>query len=96
LVFVTSVVTIDEATTLVKEIPGPLSIAAGLPYNIGTLPLDDLMHCGLARISLPAIAVFAAIQAIKLSLRSIKETNDLQELQRNNLLCSIEDLANLK
>jgi 2-methylisocitrate lyase-like PEP mutase family enzyme len=96
LIFVTSVVTLDEARTLVKEIPGPVSIAAGLPNNIGTLSIDNLKDCGLARISLPTIAVFATIQAINQTLRSITEQNDLQELQRLNLLCSMEDLANLK
>lgn len=96
LVFVTSVVTLEEAKTLAKEIPGPLSIAAGLPNNFDTLSIDDLNDCGLARISLPTIAVFATIQALKQSLRSIKEKNNLQELQNANLLCSMEDLANLK
>ena len=96
LVFVTSVVTLDEAKTLAKEIPGPLSIAAGLPNNIGTLSMDGLKGCGLARISLPTIAIFATIQSIKQTLRLITEQNDLQELQRLNLLCSMEDLANLK
>jgi 2-methylisocitrate lyase-like PEP mutase family enzyme len=96
LVFVTSVITLDEAKTLVKEIPGPLSIAIGLPYNIGTLSIDNLKNCGLARISLPTIAVFTTIQAIKQTLRSIYEHDDLQELQRLNLLCSMEDLAKLK
>jgi 2-methylisocitrate lyase-like PEP mutase family enzyme len=96
LVFVTSVITLDEAKTLAKEIPGPLSIAIGLPNNIGTLSMDNLRDCGLARISLPTIAVFAAIQAIKQTLHSIKEHHDLQELQRLNLLCSMEDLAKLK
>lgn len=96
LVFVTSVVTLDEAKTLAKEIPGPLSIAAGLPNNIGTLSIDDLKNCGLARISLPTIAVFATIQAMKQTFQSITEQNDLQELQRLNLLCTMEDLAKLK
>jgi 2-methylisocitrate lyase-like PEP mutase family enzyme len=96
LVFVTSVVTVDEAKTLAKEIPGPLSIAAGLPNNIGTLSMDNLKGCGLARISLPTIAVFATIQSVKQSLLSIIKRNDLQELQRLNLLCSMEDLASLK
>jgi 2-methylisocitrate lyase-like PEP mutase family enzyme len=96
LVFVTSVITLEEAKTLAKEIPGPLSIAAGLPNNIGTLSIDNLKNCGLARISLPTIAVFATIQAIKQTLLSINEYNDLQELQRLNLLCSMEDLVKLK
>ncbi|WP_243372506.1 isocitrate lyase/PEP mutase family protein [Geotalea sp. SG265] len=96
LVFVTSVVTLDEAKTLAKEIPGPLSIAAGLPNNIGTLAIDDLTNCGLARISLPTIAVFATIQALKQTFRAFTEKNDLQELQRLNLLCSMDDVAKLK
>jgi len=96
LVFVTSVITLDEAETLAKEIPGPLSIAAGLPNNIGTLSIDNLKNCGLARISLPTIAVFATIQAIKQTLLSINEYNDLQELHRLNLLCSMEDVVKLK
>lgn len=96
LVFVTSVITLDEAKTLAKEIPGPLSIAVGLPNNIGTLSIENLKCCGLARISLPTIAVFSTIQAIKQTLCSINEQNDLQELQRRNLICSIEDLSKLK
>ncbi|WP_279342536.1 isocitrate lyase/PEP mutase family protein [Geotalea sp. SG265] len=96
LVFVTSVVTLDEAKTLAKEIPGPLSIAAGLPNNIGTLSIDDLTNCGLARISLPTIAVFATIRALKQTFRAFTEKNDLQELQRLNLLCFMDDVAKLK
>jgi 2-methylisocitrate lyase-like PEP mutase family enzyme len=96
LVFVTSVVTFDEAKTLAQEIPGPLSIAVGLPNNIETLSMVDLRDCGVARISLPTVAVFAAIQAIKQALRSIAEQDDVQDLQRRNLLCTTEDLAKLK
>lgn len=96
LVFVTSVVTLDEAKTLAKEIPGPLSIAAGLPNNIGTLSINDLTNCCLARISLPTIAAFATIQALKQTFRAFTEKNDLQELQRLNLLCSMDDVAKLK
>lgn len=96
LVFVTSVATLDEAETLAREIPGPLSIAAGLPYNLGTLSMENLQSCGLARISLPTVALFATIQAIKQSLLAIAENNDLQELPRRGLLCSVEDLARLQ
>lgn len=95
LVFVTSVITLDEAVTLTKEIPGPVSIAAGLPNNIGTLSMERLKDCGVARISLPTIAVFAALQAFKGALETIMTSNDLQQLQQRNLLCSMEDLANL-
>jgi 2-methylisocitrate lyase-like PEP mutase family enzyme len=95
LVFVTRVVTLEEVKILVKEIPGPLSIAAGLPYNIGTLSIANLRDCGVARISLPAIAVFSAIRAVKQTLHSISKQNDFQELQRRNLICTPEDIAGL-
>jgi 2-methylisocitrate lyase-like PEP mutase family enzyme len=96
LVFVTSVTTLDEARTLTEEIPGPVSIAAGLPNNIATLSIENLKNCGVARISLPTIAVFAAIQAMKQTFHTIMEANELELLQQLRLLCSMEDLAKLK
>ncbi len=96
LVFVTSVATLDEAKTLIREIPGPLSIAVGLPYNIETLSIGNLRNSGVARISLPSIVVFSAIRAIKQILASITEEDDFQELQRLNLLCTPGDLSMLK
>lgn len=96
LVFVTSVITLDEAITLTREIPGPVSIAAGLPNNIGTLSMESLKDCGVARISLPTIAVFAAVQAFKGALETIAASNDLQQLQQLNLLCSPQELTKLK
>lgn len=96
LVFVTSVATLDEAKTLAKEISGPLSIAAGLPYNIESLSIDNLRDCGVARISLPSIAVFSVIRAIQQTLHAITVQDDFQELQRLKLLCTIEDMAKLK
>jgi 2-methylisocitrate lyase-like PEP mutase family enzyme len=95
LAFVTAVASLDEVKTLVREVQGPLSIAIGLPYNIKTLSVDNLRDCGITRISLPTVALFSAIRAIKQILWSIREHDDFQDLQRQNLLCSPEDLAKL-
>lgn len=47
--------TLDEVKQITKEVKGPVSIAAGLPYNIKNFTLNDLENCGVARISLPTL-----------------------------------------
>jgi 2-methylisocitrate lyase-like PEP mutase family enzyme len=93
--FVTRVITLDEVKTLVREIHGPLSIAAGLVYNIRELSIADLMACGVARVSLPAIAVFSAIQAIRRTLTAVRDAHDFSAVMRENMLCSAEDVSAL-
>ena len=95
LAFVAGVVTIAEVKTLVHGIHGPVSIAAGLPYNIHGMSIADLIACGVARISLPMIAVFSAIQAIGRTLAALRDTQDFSALHRENLLCSSEDVSRL-
>lgn len=95
LAFVTAVTTLEEVQTLVKEIPGPVSVAIGLPYNLQTLSIANLRDTGVARISLPAIAVFSAIRAMKQALRSIIDDESFQHLQQMNILCQPKDLADL-
>ena len=92
LIFVTGVCTPDEAKRLVDGIQGPVSIAAGMPYNIGTLTIGQLRACGVTRISLPAIAVFSAIQAIKRTLPIVHDSDNFEELVKQGLLCSPSDL----
>lgn len=55
LAFITYVETLDEVKQISKEVKGPVSIAAGLPYNIKNFTLNDLENCGVARISLPTL-----------------------------------------
>jgi 2-methylisocitrate lyase-like PEP mutase family enzyme len=95
LAFVTRVITLDEVKTLVREIHGPLSIAAGLVYNIRELSIADLMACGVARVSLPAVAVFSAIQAIRRTLTAVRDSHDFSVVIRENMLCSAEDVSAL-
>ena len=92
LIFVTSVRSIDEVKILVNEIPGPLSIAAGLPYNLDTLSIKDLGACGVTRVSLPTIALFTSVGGLKRCLSLIKDSGDVSTLGKLNLLCEPEDL----
>jgi len=80
LVFVTSVTTLEEANILIREIPGPLSIAIGLPYNMNTLSIGNLRNSGVARISLPFLAVFSARHAITQMLKHIAEHDDFSSI----------------
>jgi 2-methylisocitrate lyase-like PEP mutase family enzyme len=92
LIFVTAVATIDEAKRIVDGIGGPVSIAAGMPYNIKTLTIGQLRACGVARVSLPAILVFSAIQAIMKTLSIIRDNDSFEEIIKEGLLCSPGDL----
>lgn len=92
LIFVTMVSTPEEAKRLVYGIQGPVSIAAGMPYNIGTLTIGQLRTCGVTRVSLPAILVFSAIEAMKRTLLVLKESDTFGEIIEKGLLCSPQDL----
>lgn len=76
LVFVAYANTLNEVALLKGEINGPLSIAAGLPYNIKEFSINDLIELKLARISLPMIMIQSSIQGMLKFLRSIKESNN--------------------
>jgi 2-methylisocitrate lyase-like PEP mutase family enzyme len=95
LAFVVGVATIVEARTLVKRIHGPLSVAAGLPYNIDKMSIGDLIECGVARISLPTVAIFSAIQAITRTLTAVRNSQDFSAVLREQWLCSSDMLKSL-
>ncbi|MCX5805423.1 MAG: isocitrate lyase/PEP mutase family protein [Proteobacteria bacterium] len=95
LIFVTMVSTPDEAKRLVDGIQGPVSIAAGMPYNIQTLTIGQLRACGVARVSLPAIVVFSAIKSIKQILSIIHDSDNFEAIMEKGLLCSPEDLPKI-
>lgn len=63
LAFVTAVASIEEARFLVHAVKGPVSIAAGMPYNLGALSIKALKEAGVARVSLPVVAIFATVRA---------------------------------
>jgi 2-methylisocitrate lyase-like PEP mutase family enzyme len=93
LAFVTGVTTIAEVKTLVEGIHGPVSIAAGLPNNINTMSVAELKACGVARVSLPVLAVFSVIRAISRVLAALRESEEFSRILDENLLCSAEDVA---
>ncbi len=95
LAFVTHVASIDEVKTLVREVAGPVSIAAGLPYNINQFSIRELQDCGIARISLPSIAIQASIAALARTLKIIRDTDEFAELGNAGLLCCKEDLGRM-
>jgi 2-methylisocitrate lyase-like PEP mutase family enzyme len=95
LVFVAKVATLAEVQTLVREIHGPLSIAAGLPYNVGNMSIADLRTCGVARVSLPSIVVFSAIQALTRALTMVRDSDGFAGILEQDLLCSPQDISKL-
>ena len=95
LAFVTAVATMEEVRFLVREIQGPLSIAAGMPYNIRTMSIKALKDAGVARVSLPAIAILSAVRAMTEVWRSIRDTEDFVDILGQHQVCGMEDIAAL-
>ena len=94
LLFVTGVTTLEDVRVLVKEIEGPVSIAAGLGNNIQAFSIDDLKECGVARVSLPTIAICAAIKALTGACDVLK-TGVFAPLVQEGRLCSGQDIGRL-
>jgi len=95
LAFVTAVATMEEVRFLVREIDGPLSIAAGMPYNLRTMSVKALKDAGVARVSLPVIAILSVVRAMTKTWRSIRDTEDFAEILNQNQVCGMEELAAL-
>jgi 2-methylisocitrate lyase-like PEP mutase family enzyme len=95
LVFVVGVNTLDEARQLVMEIRGPVSIAAGMPSNICAMSIQELGECGVARVSLPTVAVLSAIRAVKQTLSLIHRTGGFKEVMTQSILCGMEEIPKI-
>ena len=95
LAFVTGVATIEEVEALVHGIHGPVSIAAGLPNNINAMSIADLKACGVARVSLPVVAIFSAIQALTRTLGALLDSQDFSLIVQENFLCAPQDVSKL-
>lgn len=93
LVFVIGVDALGEAKQLARDIHGPVSIAAGLPSNISAISIDELRECGVARVSLPSIAVFARLRAEKEVLSIVLRSGDFREIVEKCLLCDMGEVA---
>ncbi|MVX66345.1 isocitrate lyase/phosphoenolpyruvate mutase family protein [Clostridium chromiireducens] len=80
---------LDEVKLLSREINGPISIAAGLPYNIQEFSINDCIELGIARVSLPTFMILSSIEGMVRSLKEIKSTGNFNESIKDiNLLCN--------
>ena len=94
LVFVTGVSTLEEVGVLVKEIKGPVSIAAGLANNLKAFSISDLKSLGVARVSLPSIAISVSIKALLQAMEALK-SGVFRGLAQEGRLCSPQDIGRL-
>lgn len=94
LTFITYAATLDEVKKIVKKVKGPVSIAAGQPYNIKEFSIEDLKKCGVARISLPTLLIYSSLQGIKNSLEHLKNDN-LSQFTDEGYLYSNNELVEL-
>lgn len=93
MVFVTGVTSIDQVKRLVSEIAGPVSIAAGMPQNMDTMSVEELRECGVARVSLPTMAVLAAIRAMQQVLAMVRDAEQFSELNARQLLSGMPEVS---
>lgn len=77
--FIPYVETLDEIKLLNTEINGPISIAAGLPYNINNFTLNDCKELGIGRVSLPSTLLYNSIQSMIKTLTDISITGELNQ-----------------
>jgi len=95
LVFVIGVDSLAEAKQVAREIHGPVSIAAGLPNNIGAMSIGELRECGVARVSLPSVAILSALRALKQTLSMIYRAEGFREVTEQGLLSDMSDVAKI-
>jgi 2-methylisocitrate lyase-like PEP mutase family enzyme len=95
LIFVVGVETCEEARMLVHEIHGPVSVAAGLPYNISTLSIPALREIGVARVSLPSVAVYSALRSVQKTLSLVYNTERFDTIMAQDLLAGADEIARL-
>ena len=95
LAFVIGVSTLEQVRFLVREIDGPLSIAAGMPNNMEQMSIAQLRDCGVARVSLPSLAIFSAIGAMMRSLQSVRDADGFEAVAADGIVCGMEQVGAL-
>ena len=91
--FIPYVRTKDEIRLLKQEIAGPISIAAGLPYNIGEFTINDCRELGVTRVSLPTILIYTTMKSVQDTLTAIEKTGTFDWIQKNDRLFDAEKLS---
>ncbi|MPM86275.1 hypothetical protein SDC9_133364 [bioreactor metagenome] len=66
-----------------------------MAYNINGFSIRELLDRGVARVSLPTIAVQTMIAALKKNLKIIHDTGSFSELMQGESLCRFDDIASL-
>jgi 2-methylisocitrate lyase-like PEP mutase family enzyme len=94
LAFITYVETLDEVKEITRKVRGPVSIAAGLPYNIKNFSIHYLQKYGVARVSLPTLLILSSLKAMENSLNYLNEDN-MQKTVEKGCLYSVKDLDSL-
>jgi len=95
MVFVTYIATLDEVREVVRGIAGPVSIAAGQTYNMQEFTIDDLRCAGVARVSLPTLAILSTVQTLRTTLSGVRETLRFDHLTTGKTLCDWKDIAEI-
>jgi len=90
--FVTYAKTLEEVKLFSKEINGPISIAAGLPYNINEFTINDCIELGIARVSLPTFMILNSVGYMVKNLKMIKDTGNFNQIIHDNYLLSNGDV----
>ncbi|HQH66742.1 MAG TPA: isocitrate lyase/PEP mutase family protein [Candidatus Hydrogenedentes bacterium] len=95
MIFVIGVDTLAEAARAAREIHGPVSIAAGMPNNAGAMSITELGQCGIARVSLPTVAILSSLRALTQTLSIIHREGSFRELVEQGLLAGMGDVARI-
>jgi 2-methylisocitrate lyase-like PEP mutase family enzyme len=95
LTFITGVTSMEQVDQLIGNIDGPVSIAAGMQSNITSFSVAALRSAGVARVSLPSIPLFAAIEGMRNALGKVSSSNSFNELIERRSLADPELLTAL-
>lgn len=95
LAFIIGVSELEHVKLLVREIDGPIAIAAGMPNNLGGLSIAQLRDAGVRRVSLPSLLIFSAIKAMLRSLEIVAGTDSFEAIVEGDLVCGMEDVGKL-
>lgn len=94
--FITFAKTLDELKLFSREINGPISIAAGQPYNIQEFSINDCIELGIARVSLPTFMIANSVGHMLKNLMMMKETGRFeQSVIENDSLINRDLLMNI-
>jgi len=93
--FIPYVKTKDEIRLLKNEVKGPLSIAAGLPYNINEFSINDCSEIGVARVSLPSILILTGIRALVSTASAISKNGTFDSIIADNSMIDSTTLSSI-